>query len=194
MKKYTFLFFIKHFLLIIFNIFSLSSSKTSSIIPLYKIILTENLSHLEINYLYNFRLNVKGNGIIFNDNSDFSIMPMYIFEEIYKFYRGNYDDIIINIEKLENDYSELTMVSSLYHLETLHFIFREMGITIPLEQLFVLKDEENHLYSFRFFSKENVENIIFGKDLIELMDINFYDNNQNFKINNEEYISKIEND
>ena len=194
MKKYTFLFFIEYFLLIILNIFSLSSSKTSSIIPLYKIILTENLSHLEINYLYNFRLNVKGNGIIFNDNSDFSIMPMYIFEEIYKFYRGNYDDIIINIEKLENDYSELTMVSSLYHLETLHFIFREMGITIPLEQLFVLKDEENHLYSFRFFSKENVENIIFGKDLIELMDINFYDNNQNFKINNEEYISKIEND
>ena len=105
---------------------------------------------------------------------------------------GCYDDILAKIIKVENDYSEFTMVANLSNKETIHFILEEKGITIPIQQLFVLKDEEAHLYSFRFLAKEEEENIIFGKDLIELMNIDFKDNNQNFVINNDDYISKIE--
>ena len=38
-------------------------------------------------------------------------------------------------------------------------------------------------------TNENQEVIIFGKDLIDLMDLDFIDEN-NIKINNEEFISK----
>ena len=186
------IFIIELLILLIINLFSFSFSKTSSIIPLYKIILTENISHLEINDIYNFRIQIKGNGIIINNSSDINIMPMHIFTQIFKFYQGCYDDILAKIIKVENDYSEFTMVANLSNKETIHFILEEKGITIPIQQLFVLKDEEAHLYSFRFLAKEEEENIIFGKDLIELMNIDFKDNNQNFVINNDDYISKIE--
>ena len=192
MNYHRFLFFIDFFIIILINICSLSLSKTSSIIPLYKIVLTENISHLEINALFNFRLNIKGNGIIFDDNSDVNIIPMNIMQDIYNFYRLSYDDILAKIEKLENNYTEFTIVHSLENLETIHFVLKDIGITLPLKQLFVLKDENINLFSFRFLSKENEDNIIFGKDLIELMKINFYDDKPNFEINNNEFISKIE--
>ena len=179
-------------LFIIIIIVSFSLSQISSVIPLHKIILTEDISHLEINNLFNLRLKIKGNGIIFDNNSDINVMPMNIFLELYTFYRDRYiDDTIAKIEKSSDEYNEFVMVSSLSRFETIHFILNDIGITMPLNELFVPKNITEHKYSFRFLGKEDQENIIFGKDLIKLMDIDFRDNDNNFVINNKTCISNV---
>ena len=179
-------------LFIIINIVSFSLSQISSIIPLYKIILTEDINHLEINNNYNFRLKIKGNGIIFDNNSDVNVMPMHIFNEMYIFYHEHYiDDTISKIKNLSDGYNEFEVVSSLSRFETIHFILKDFGITIPLNELFAPKNLTNHLYSFRFLGKEDQENIIIGKDLIKLMDIDFKENENNFVIKNKNYISNV---
>ena len=62
-----------------------------------------------------------------------------------------------------------------------------MGISIPVKELLIFEED---LQRFKFLTKENQENIIIGKDLIELLNINFKDIN-NITIN-EKYISKID--
>ena len=117
---------------------------------------------------------------------------MNIFLELYTFYRDRYiDDTIAKIEKSSDEYNEFVMVSSLSRFETIHFILNDIGITMPLNELFVPKNITEHKYSFRFLGKEDQENIIFGKDLIKLMDIDFRDNNNNFVINNKTCISNV---
>ena len=177
---------------IIINIVSFSLSQISSIIPLYKVILTEDINHLEINNNYNFCLKIKGNGIIFDNNSDINVMPMHIFNEMYNFYHEHYiDDTISKIEKLSDGYNEFEIVSSFSRYETIHFILKDIGITIPLNELFIPKNIANNLYSFRFLGKEDQENIIIGKDLIKLMDVDFKENENNFVIKNKTFISNV---
>ena len=192
MKSHFLSFVIEIILFLIINIVSFSLSQISSIIPVDRIILTQDISHLEINNIYNLRLKIKGNGIIFDNNSDINIMPMHIFHEMYIFYRDHYiDDTIAKVEKLSDEYNEFVVISSLSTFESIHFILKDIGITIPLEELFTPKDIKEHLYSFRFLGKEDQENIIFGKDLIKLMNIDFKDNENNFVINNKTYISNV---
>ena len=192
MKFKQFIFFAETTNLIFISLLYLSFSKKSSIIPLYQIILTENISHLEINNLYNLRLHLKGVGIIIDNNSDVNLIPMHIFSEIYKFYRDNYDDIYAEIEILTNGYHKFRMISSLYQLETVHFILKEFGIIIPLNELFIPTNETEHEYALRFLSKEEQENIIFGKDLIECMEIDYLENDYNFVVNNKSFLIDLE--
>ena len=77
-----------------------------------------------------------------------------------------------------------------YGFETIHFIFEDYGITIPLHYFLIEKDETQK-YGLRFLTVENQEYIIFGKDLIELMDIEFIDKNH-INIKNDEFISKMD--
>ena len=66
-----------------------------------------------------------------------------------------------------------------------------MGITIPLKTLFYDNDEdEGMVYYFRFLTKKDQENIIIGKDLIDLMDITFIDDT-NFIINNKSFVTNV---
>ena len=81
MKFKSFLLIQKITILIIIIIISLSFSQKSSIIPIYKIILTENMTNLEFNSLFNLYLNLKGMGIILDNSSNINIMPMYIFKK-----------------------------------------------------------------------------------------------------------------
>ena len=184
--------FIELIILITINIIKLSFSQTSSLIPLYKIFLTENISYLEINPTFNFRMNSKGVGVIFNNSSDINLIPYHFFNQIYKFYENSYDDIFTMIEELPNGYKEFIIVSGLSSLETIHFIFKDFGIFIPLKELFVPFNIERNEYVFRFLSKEEQENIIFGKDLIESMKIDFKENEKDFIINNKDFIINIE--
>ena len=116
---------------------------------------------------------------------------MHIFNEMYNFYHEHYiDDTISKIEKLSDGYNEFEIVSSFSRYETIHFILKDIGITIPLNELFIPKNIANNLYSFRFLGKEDQENIIIGKDLIDLMDITFIDNT-NFIINNKSFITNV---
>ena len=177
-------------LLIFISSIKYSLSQTSSLIPIHKLILTENITNLEINSIMNYRFNLKGVGLLFNNNSDINLIPMHLFSEIYKYY-SFYDDIYTDIEILPNGYKEFLMVSSLYKIETIHLILNDLGIIFPLSELFIPKDEQEHLYSFIFLSKEGQENIIFGKELIQRMQIDFKENENNFEINNKDFIIEI---
>ncbi len=177
--------------LLFISLIYITFSKKSSIIPLYQIILTENISHLEINNLNNLRLSLKGVGIIIDNNSDINLIPMHIFLEIYKFYKY-YDDNYVEIETMTNGYNTLRMISSLYKMETIHFILKEFGIIMPLNELFLPTNETEHEYALRFLSAEDQENIILGKDLIECMEIEFMENDYNFTINNKSFLINLE--
>jgi hypothetical protein len=64
-----------------------------------------------------------------------------------------------------------------------------MGISIPIKY-FLIGKEENELYGLVFLTKENQEYIEFGKNLIDVMNIEFPDE-KNFVIHNEEFIIKF---
>ena len=180
--------------LVIVTILSYTSSQISSIVPIYTLILSENINHLEKDPTYNLYLDTKGIGIIFDNSSDINLMPMHLFKQIFKFYYEGYDDSFLRIEILPNGYSEFVIISSLDTFETIHFILKEFGISFPLNELFIPKnlEEHEHEYSFRFLSKEGQEHFIFGSDLIQAMDINFTENNNNFIINNKNFILNVE--
>ena len=178
----------------IFNIISFSFSQISSTIPLYKLILSENITNLEADYLYNLYLDTKGIGLIFDNSSNINLIPNHIFRQIYRFYYDSYDDILTKIVKLPNGYNEFVIISSLYRFETIHFILKDFGISFPLNELFILRNITKHEYSFRFLSKEEQENFIFGNDLIKTMDINFTENDNNFIINNKNFTLIVKED
>ena len=177
-------------LLIIINRFF---SNVSSNFPLYKLIITKDINKFKLeNKFKHFYFETKGVGIIFDNNSDISFIPKQIFYEIYKFYEKAHEEFIQKIELLSNGNSQYILIESLKPCETIHLILKDYGITIPSKELFFSKEnEEDFVYYFRFYTNEEQENIVIGKDLIELMNITFKDNN-NFIINNKDYKSQIE--
>ena len=64
------------------------------------------------------------------------------------------------------------------------------GISIPAKY-FLVNTEEYQIYGIRFLSKKDQEYIEFGKDLIEVMNIEFKDE-KNFVIKNEEFLIKLD--
>ena len=72
-----------------------------------------------------------------------------------------------------------------------HFITDNIGITIPNDILFPKISDSIGRFTFCFLSKENQDNIIIGKTLIDLMKIQFLENNQ-FIINNKNFTTIIE--
>ena len=163
----------------------------NSIIPIYKLLIAGDLNNFRSSELYNFCYETKGVGLIFNNNSDISVMPKQIFNFINRYYDLTYNSLIGHIKIMPNGYYQYILIESNRPPETIHFILKDIGITFPLKELFFSKeDEEDLVYYFRFLSKDDQENIIIGKDLIELMDIKFIDND-NFIINNKDYISNV---
>ena len=176
--------------IIIAIVFSSSFSKITQIIPLYKLLIAGDINKLKEKEKYNICIKPKGVGIIFNKTSEISIMPEQLFYEITKYYKVVYD-LIDKVETTKNGYSLYLIIECLRPDETIHFILKDMGITIPLKILFYDNEEdEGMVYYFRFLTKKDQENIIIGKDLIDLMDITFIDNT-NFIINNKNFITNV---
>ena len=176
--------------IIIAIVFSSSFSQITQIIPLYKLLIAGDINKLKEKEKYNICIKPKGVGIIFNKTSEISIMPEQLFYEITKYYHVVYD-LIDKVETTKNGYSLYLIIECLRPDETIHFILKDMGITIPLKTLFYDNDEdEGMVYYFRFLTKKDQENIIIGKDLIDLMDITFIDNT-NFIINNKNFITNV---
>ena len=176
---------------IIFGIiFSSSFSQITQVIPLYKVLIAGDINKFKEKEKYNICIKPKGVGIIFNKTSEVSIMPEQLFSEITSYYRIVYD-LIDKVEPTKNGCNLYLIIECLRPDETIHFILRDMGITIPLKTLFYDNDEdEGMVYYFRFLTRKDQENIIIGKDLIDLMDITFVDNT-NFIINNKSFVTNV---
>ena len=176
--------------IIIAIIFSSSLSQITQIIPLYKLLIAGDINKFKEKEKYNICLKPKGIGIIFNQTSEISIIPEQLFYEITKYYQVVYD-LIDKVEQTRNGYSLYLIIECLRPDETIHFILKDMGRTIPLKILFYDNEkDEGMVYYFRFLTKKDQENIIIGKDLIDLMDITFIDNN-NFIINNKSFVTNV---
>ena len=183
-----------HFLFNLIIIFLSFSIETSPISEVYKVILSQNINDIGVKSLqiYNIYLimNLKGLAITFDNDLEISIMPNILFKQISKFYMETYPNVCYFQTKLkENDDLELTLDGECMNLETVHYILKDRGISIPINELFK-KNGDNAYYSFAFIGKDNVDKIVFGKNLIEKMDIEFKDND--FIIHNEDFVSKIE--
>jgi hypothetical protein len=189
-----------HFLNIIISLIiikiSISSNEISSIIPVKKILITDDVKTLSISRISKYNLNSVGFGIKFDNTSNVSYVPYNLFRDIaytFKFI----EDSNPTIKKM-NGIQELTVKTNyFYGFEIIHFILENIGITIPLKYYFIKKetrkdnDDEEQEYGMVFLTKEDQEYIIFGKNLIEPMNMEFKDEN-NFIIYNDEFISKLD--
>ena len=175
---------------------SLSSNQISSIIPVKKILITDDVKTLSISRISKYNLNSVGFGIKFDNTSNVSYVPYNLFRDIaytFKFI----EDSNPTIKKM-NGIQELTVKTNyFYGFEIIHFILENIGITIPLKYYLIKKetrkdnDDEEQEYGMVFLTKEDQEYIIFGKNLIEPMKMEFKGEN-NFIIHNDEFISKLD--
>ena len=175
---------------------SLSSNQISSIIPVKKILITDDVKTLSISRISKYNLNSVGFGIKFDNTSNVSYVPYNLFRDIaytFKFI----EDSNPTIKKM-NGTQELTIKTNyFYGFEIIHFVLENIGITIPLKYYLIKKetkkdnDDEEQEYGMVFLTKEDQEYIIFGNNLIEPMNMEFRDEN-NFIIHNDEFISKLD--
>ena len=192
MKDITKLSFKLELLLILLNVYTTLST---NIYPIYNFIITSNLNHINItndniyDYLF-FSLNTKGIGIIFDYNSEINLIPYNIIKQIKDLLRICVLDSYSFLVNKENNYEELIFYGYIADIITFHFITEKIGITIPNDIIFNKTTEYSGKSSFIFLTKQNQENIIFGKYLIDLMKIEF-NSNKEFVINNKEFISQV---
>ena len=174
----------------------ISPITSSTVYPIHKFIITNNLNHSNISNInlkeyFHISLDVKGVGVIFDNNSNMNLIPYHLFKQIKKIldlYSPDSNSYILN---KENDYQEIVIFYFLNNIFSFNLILEKIGITFPNDVLFYRpKDEINKNY-FIFLTKENQENIIFGKNLIDLMKIEFY-NDEEFIINNNDFITHLE--
>ena len=184
-----------NFLFNLIFIFMSSSIGTMPISEVYKVILSQNINDKGTKsiQLYNIYLimNLKGLALTFDNDLEISLMPINLFQQISKFYMETYQSTCFFQTKMrDSDGYELTLDGECRDLETVHYILKDKGISIPINELFK-KNGDNQYYSFAFVGKDNIDKIVFGKNLIEKMDIEFIDNH-NYLIHNEDFITKIE--
>ena len=169
---------------------SFLSIEISSIFPVYRIVLSEDISKLGSNNYIRCDLESKGYGLIFNNNLNISLIPFNLFNSIREYYK-NIEEISIKPINEENEYQEILLWANIdIGIDTIHFALENFGISIPIKYFFIEKDKKMKQYSIRFLTKKDQEYIIFGRDLIEIMDIEFKDEN-NFIIHNNEFITKL---
>jgi len=175
-----------------------SSIDISSIIPVYKIMLTSDINNLDIKPYLNWEIGSKGYGIVFNKTSEKSYVPFALFETIQIFYQI-YEEILQQTHKYENGTRELIVYANLERgYEDIHFALEFIGISIPLEYLFVEKEDNSKFklknkkkYGLRFLTRENQEFIVFGRDMIKLMNVELINENY-FIIHNTSFNTKVD--
>ena len=113
----------------------------------------------------------KGYGLIFNNNSNISLIPYYLFTQLVAYYKS-FEEVVVGPINTQDEYQELIIYAYIKDYEYLHFILENMDISIPLKY-YLTEKEETQKYGMRFISRKDQEYIVFGKDLIDIMEIEF---------------------
>jgi len=191
--------------LIIFQIFVISlfihSSLTLNIYEIYNYIITNNINHTNVTSeediiskrYYYYTLNTKGVGLVLDYNSEKNFIPYFLLRQIKRILGFKISECYSYFNKTEEGYEELIIYSFKNKTISFHMITQNFGITIPNEILFPNVESKNGINRFLFYSEKDKENIIFGKNLIDLMNIQIKSNGE-FIINNSDFLTKIKED
>lgn len=165
---------------------------SSNIYPIYNFIITTDLNHRNItkDYFY-LTFNTKGVGLIFDYNSEINLIPYHLFIRIKNNMAFLIPDSYSFIKDKENGYQELLFYGYMDNKISFHIITQSIGITFPNDVLFPIDEYYFGKFTFSFLSKENQENIIIGKYLIDLMKIEFNEKGE-LIINNKNFSTLIE--
>ena len=173
MKKFFFLLFLG--IQIIFNFPELE---------VFNIIMNDNITQMQRT---SHKFKPKGLLLTFDPNSNISKIPWQIeFEISNGFYSVIEGSEPFEIQK-ENGYKALVSGFYIdYCFPAVNFILADKAITIPSKYLF----KKNQYYEFIFLFHEKQEKIVIGKDLIDLMNVEFVSDND-FIIHNKEFVIKV---
>ena len=141
--------------------------------PLYevhRIIMNDNLSDMEKSSYQFFH---KGMILAFDPSLNYSLIPLQIENEI----KNGFYTIVEFSEPYEKEIGNglqvlITHIFNPVCFPAVNFILDDRAIKIPTEFLF----KKKNVYEFVFLMKENQDKIVFGKDLIDLMNIEFTNN------------------
>ena len=177
-------------LFIIYLFLLLNKIESSYIFPVKKIIFTSDINVLSYSRSIQWNFESKGYGIFFNKESNISLIPYNLFNDIYTRLKSD-QYIITKVKGIEDRLQEIVCVGEFESedYETTHFILEKSGISIPFKYFWIYKNI-TETYGVVFKTRENQEYIEFGKDLIDAMNIEFKDE-KNFVINNKEFILEI---
>ena len=166
------------------NIFFLIIIHSITNLPFYEvynIIMNDNITRMDRT---SYKFVPKGVLLTFDPNSNISSIPPQIEFEIKNCFYTVIEGSDPYEKDLKNGYQALiSHVYIDYCFPAVNFILEKKAITIPSKYLFKNKG----YYEFVFLIKENQDNIIIGKDLIDLMKIEFI-NDKDFYIKNKEFV------
>ena len=152
----------------------------------HRIIMNDNLKDME---KASYQFTHKGIVLTFDPNLNHSLIPIQIENEI----KNGFYTIVEFSEPYEKEIGNglqvlITHIFNPVCFPAVNFILDDRAIKIPTEFLF----KKKNVYEFVFLMKENQDKIVFGKDLIDLMNIEFINNG--FVIHNKtfEYMINID--
>ncbi len=153
---------------------------TLPIFEVHRIVINDNITFMD---KASYQFSTKGMMLTFDPNLNFSLIPIQIENEI----KNGFYSIIEFSEPYEKDIGNgyqvlVTHIFDPICFPAVNFILADKAITIPNKYLFKKTD----IYEFIFLMKENQDKIILGKDLIDLMKIEFINEND-FIIHNKDF-------
>ena len=177
--------FIKTFLIFLITLF-FHEIISYPLYQVHRIIMSDDLNDMEKS---SYQFYHKGMILSFDPSLNYSLIPLQIENEI----KNGFYTIIEYSEPYEKDIGNgfqvlITHIFNPICFPAVNFILDDRAIKIPTEFLFRKKD----VYEFVFLMKENQDKIIFGKDLIDLMNIGF--TNNGFVIHNKTFEYTINSD
>ncbi len=170
--------------LIIFFFLNIGNILNIAYYEVFNIIINDNITRMDRT---SHKFSPKGILLTFDPYSNVSSIPPQIEFEI----KNGFYTVIEGSDPYEkeigNGYQALiTHIYIDYCFPALNFILAEQAITIPSKYLFKNKG----YFEFIFLIKEDQDKIIIGKDLMDLMRIEFV-NDKDFFIHNKEFVIKI---
>jgi len=151
------------------------------------IVMNDNITQMD-KASYYFR--TKSLILTFDPYSNISSIPLLIHNEIKQGFYTIYPGTEPYEKDLKNGYQAfISHHYDEYCFPAVNFILSDRSITIPSKYLFKKKG----VFEFVFLINENQDKIIIGKDLIDLMNVEFINDNE-FYIHNKEFVIKIKDD